>query len=110
MDTTALVMLFLSLVVALCVALSEWARNARDVREWREAYADALRLLPRNANARLLGQTVEAKVYEASDWRQMVIVAVSWKGAVAVRPIDEPEACAKWIRKDLVAERVRDVD
>ncbi len=57
----------------------------------------------------LLGRTVEAKVYDGSKWERMVIVAVSWRGAVAVRPEWDLETKARWIPKCKVAERVRAV-
>lgn len=64
----------------------------------------------RNPYAHLLGKTVEAKVYEGSEWERMVIVAVSWKGAVAVRPVYDLETKARWIHKDKVPDRVREID
>lgn len=65
---------------------------------------------PVNEHARLLGRTVMAKVYEGSPWERMVVVAVSWKGAIAVRPEWDPEARARWIRKDVAPQRVREID
>ena len=60
--------------------------------------------------AHLLGKTVEAKVYEGSKWERMVVVAVSWKGAVAVRPEWDLQTKARWIHKDKVPYRVREID
>lgn len=65
---------------------------------------------PVNEHAHLLGRTVMAKVYEGSAWERMVVVAVSWKGAIAVRPEWDPEARARWIRKDVAPQRVREID
>lgn len=59
---------------------------------------------------RMLGKVVEAKVYAESDWQRMVVVAVSWKGAVAVRPESDMETRARWIRRDLVPYRVREAE
>ena len=59
--------------------------------------------------AELLGKEVEARVYEASRWERMIVVAVSWRGAVAVRPANDLETRARWIRADLVPDRVREV-
>ena len=59
--------------------------------------------------ARLLGRTVDAKVYEGSKWERMVVVAVSWRGAVAVRPVSDLSARARWIHKNHVPQRVREL-
>ena len=60
--------------------------------------------------AHYLGRTVEVKVYAASRWERMVVVAVSWHGAVAVRPATDLKTRARWIRADLVPDRVREVE
>jgi hypothetical protein len=91
-------------VLALCV----W--NLSLYRDYRAAAKKLMALQFANPYGRLLGRVVEAKVYEASEWERMVVVAVSWRGAVAVRPEKDVEARARWICKDLVAERVRGVD
>lgn len=62
-----------------------------------------------NKYAHLLGKTVEAKVYEASKWERMVVVAVSWQGAVCVRPERDMRTKARWIRKELVPSRIREL-
>ena len=59
--------------------------------------------------AHLLGKTVEAKVYEASEWERMVVVAVSWQGAVCVRPEGDMRTKGRWIRKEVVPSRVREI-
>ena len=89
-------------------------RDARDYRAW---YADATRRyasLSRsyaalNPYAALLGAEVEARVYAESRWERMVVVAVSWRGAVAVRPRHDLATRARWIRAELVPDRVREV-
>lgn len=60
--------------------------------------------------AHYLGRTIEAKVYPVSRWERMVVVAVSWRGAVAVRPADDLNTHARWISADLVPSRVREVE
>lgn len=62
-----------------------------------------------NPHAHLLGKIVEARVYEASDWERMVVVAVSWKGGVCVRYASDPDGRGRWIKKQLVPYRVREV-
>lgn len=62
-----------------------------------------------NPHAHLLGKIVEARVYEASDWEPMVVVAVSWKGAVCVRYANDPDGRGRWIKKQFVPYRVREV-
>ena len=76
-------------------------------------YVDAADQLSRkqfaSPYAHYLGRTVEAKVYPVSRWERMVVVAVSWRGAVAVRPASDLETHARWISADLVPSRVREV-
>lgn len=76
-------------------------------------YRDATRRIKRmeltNKHAHLLGRTVEAKVYEGSKWERMVVVAVSWKGAVGVRPEWDLRAKTRWIDKRKMPQRVREV-
>lgn len=76
-------------------------------------HAETMRVLAslcaENPHARWLGRTVEARVYEGSDWERMVVVAVSWKGSLAVRPERDMQTKARWIRKQLVGERVREI-
>ena len=76
-------------------------------------YADVAEQLSRrqfaSPYAHYLGRTIEAKVYPVSRWARMVVVAVSWRGAVAVRPESDPTTHARWISADLVPERVREV-
>ena len=87
---------------------SNTAENAIAVAEdWRAEYERLKSITPENPYAHLLGKIVEARVYEASDWEPMVVVAVSWKGSVAVRRVSDPESKARWIRKDVTRERVR---
>ena len=54
----------------------------------------------------LLDRTVWVRKYEASDWEEAVVVAVSHKGALAVRRTCDPREKAHWIRKDQVPYRV----
>lgn len=91
-----------------------WERTAKKAMGaadgWKDKYDCIKSVTPKNPYAHLLGKVVEAKVYEASSWERMVVVAVSWKGAVAVRRVSDPEGKARWIRKNQTRERVRMVD
>ena len=50
----------------------------------------------------------ECLVLKGDGWRRCRIVAVSWRGAVAVRNVtDASGRHAKWISKDKVPERMR---
>ena len=97
------------IMLALSVILlaHEVAERERQLHEMSELNVSLLRELPRNPYAKLLGEVVQAKVREKDEWQAMRIVAVSHKGAVAVRPVSDPEAKAKWIRKSKVSERMR---
>lgn len=70
-------------------------------------HARAMRDMPANEHAKMLGRTVEARLSDGAKWREMVVVAVSWKGALAVRPTSEPDKPARWIHKSKVDEWVR---
>lgn len=65
--------------------------------------------VPLNPHAHLLGKVVEAKVYEASEWELMVVVAVGWHGAVCVRPLSDMRYGGRWIRSELAPSRIREV-
>lgn len=94
-------------LLVVCCVLFAWALRASS--DWRAASRKLMRMQFANPYAHLLGKTVEAKVYEASEWERMVVVAVSWHGAVAVRPERDPQTTARWIRKELAPYRVREV-
>ena len=64
---------------------------------------------PLNAHANMLGQVVDAKKYEASDWETYVVCAVSWHGSLCLRAIGRPDKSGFWVHHDKVAERVREV-
>lgn len=65
-------------------------------------------LRPPNAHANMLGQVVEARKYEASDWEAYVVCAVSWHGSLCLRSIDAPDRRGFWVHHDKVADRVRE--
>ena len=98
----------LAVLTFTCGALLIYAR--RITTDWHEAAERLERMQFTNKYAYLLGRTMEVKVYEGSKWERMVIVAVSWHGGVAVRPVRDPELKAHWIRKDLVPHRVREIE
>lgn len=100
-ETVAIVVL-----LVVCCVLFAWALRASS--DWRAASRKLMRMQFANPYAHLLGKTVEAKVYEASEWERMVVVAVSWKGAVAVRPEWDLQTKARWIHKSKVPDRVRE--
>ena len=97
------------IVLALGVVLlaHEVAERERRLREMSEFNASLLRALPRNPHAKLLGEVVQAKVRGRDEWEPMLVVAVSHKGALAVRPVSNPKRSARWIHKQHVSERVR---
>ena len=97
----------IGLLMCVCGVLFVWALTV--TADWREAAKRLERLQFANPHARLLGRVVEARIYEASDWERVVVVAVSWKGGVCVRPMRDMEAPGRWIRKQLVPDRVREV-
>lgn len=66
-------------------------------------------MMPHNAYARYLGEEVMAKVYEASDWKRCVVVAVSWHGSVCVRPADDLATKGRWIHHAFERGRVKPI-
>ncbi len=72
---------------------------------------DVMATIPKLANehGRMLGRIVDAKMYEGSEWERAIVVAVGWRGAMCVRPMRDIGAHGRWIRKDLVPHRVREV-
>ncbi len=102
-------LLRIALLVALVLAVLVRIRNASTERERaEEALVTHVKFVASlNPYAFLLGRVVEARVYEASRWERMVVVAVSWKGAICVRPEADPLASARWISKEAAPERVR---
>lgn len=91
-------------IAAFCVIASAWCALVawRAVRGRRDERA-------MNPHARLLGQVVEARIYEASDWERCVVVAVGWHGAVCLRREDNQGTPGRWIPSYLAASRVREV-
>lgn len=99
---------WIAIVVLFGVAVITTVFAAVSQLDYKEAAKRLERLQFTNPYARLLGRVVEAKVYEGSEWESMVVVAVSWKGSVAVRPTRDLSAKARWIRKERVPQRVRE--
>lgn len=97
----------IAILAGACGILFVWAITTYN--DYRQAAKRLERLQFCNKHAHLLGKTVEAKVYEGSNWERMVVVAVSWRGAVAVRPVWDLHAKSRWIQKHLVPQRVREV-
>lgn len=64
-------------------------------------------MMPKNAYARYLGEEVLAKVYEASEWKRCVVVAISWHGSVCVRPADDLATKGRWIHHAFARERIK---
>lgn len=106
-DARLAIVILIAAVIILFDALIRERRMTRLL----EQHESALMRDPYECNpyAYLLGREIEAKVYEASRWERMVVVAVSWRGAVCVRPTYDLEARGRWISKDLAPERVREV-
>ena len=79
----------------------------RDLDASRNANRMLIDYLPKNAYARLLGEEVLAKVYEQSEWKRCVVVAVSWHGSVCVRPTDDLATKGRWIHHAFARERIK---
>lgn len=96
-----------SVLIILALALVD---TKRDMEHYKENNCALLReRWTLNPYAHLLGKEVEAKVYEASNWERVVVVAVSWRGAVCVRPVRDMQAKGRWIHKDVAPMRVLEV-
>lgn len=61
----------------------------------------------RNPYARLLGQEVEVRKYEASGWERCVVTAVSWHGAVCVRRRNDAKGF--WVDSERAPTHVREI-
>ena len=103
-----------SMALTVVAAIRDNERLHEEKAEMVRAYANlasrhvrAMRDMPANEHAKMLGRTVEARTSDGAKWREMVVVAVSWKGALAVRPTSEPDKPARWIHKSKVDEWVR---
>ena len=81
----------------------------RDLDASRSANVMLMNYLPHNAYARYLGEEVLAKVYEASEWKRCVIVAVSWHGSVCVRHADDLATKGRWIHHAFERGRVKPI-
>ena len=66
--------------------------------------------LPKNAYARYLGEEVMAKIYEQSEWKRCVVVAISWHGSVCVRPTDDLATKGRWIHHAFARGRIKGVE
>ena len=96
-----------SVLIILALALVD---TKRDMEHYKEKNCALLReLWTLNPYAHLLGKEVEARVYEGSTYERMVVVAVSWRGSVCVRPVRDMEAKGRWIPKNKVPLRVIEV-
>lgn len=81
----------------------------RDLDASRNANRMLIDYLPKNAYARLLGEEVLAKVYEQSEWKRCVVVAISWHGSVCVRPADDLATKGRWIHHAFARGRVKPI-
>lgn len=60
-----------------------------------------------NPYARWLGKTCLVRPCSTERWDECVIVAVSWRGSVCVRRLDNPTKDGFWIKKENVPWRVK---
>ena len=60
-----------------------------------------------NPHAHRLGRICWVRPHSGKRWREHVVVAVSWKGAICVRPTDRLDEDGYWIKKQNVDWRVR---
>ena len=81
----------------------------RDLDAAKKTTSLLVEMMPHNAYARDLGEEVLAKVYEASDWKRCVVVAVSWHGSVCVRPADDLATKGRWIHHAFERGRVKPI-
>ena len=81
----------------------------RDLDAAKKTTSLLVEMMPHNAYARYLGEEVMAKVYEASDWKRCVVVAVSWHGSVCVRPTDDLATKGRWIHHAFERGRVKPI-
>lgn len=94
-------------LIVLCTWL--WVK-VEDERYWYEASVELMDFRDGlNPYAHLLGKEVEAKVYAASNWERVIVIAVSWRGSVCVRPVRDMQTKGRWIHKDVAPMRVREV-
>lgn len=100
-DADALYSALVACVGTIAILMNALVVAHRDMETYR-SYCSKL-----NKHARLLGKEVEAKVYEGSEWERMVVVAVSWRGAVCVRPVHDLTTKGRWIHKSKAPGRVR---
>ena len=64
-----------------------------------------------NPHAHLLGQVVEARLYEGSDWERYIVVGVGWHGSLCIRRAAEPHGRGWWVKHSvLTADRFREVE
>lgn len=96
-----------SVLMLLALALVDTKRDMEHYKE--KSCALSRELWTLNPYAHLLGKEVEAKVYAASNWERVVVVAVSWRGAVCVRPVRDMQTKGRWIHKDAAPMRVLEV-
>ena len=94
-------------IAVMCCLVSAAVARKKQSRQWLDQRATAETAM--NVYAHLLGKTVLARVYEASEWERMVVVAVSWRGAVCVRPESDLQTVGRWIRKELVPYRIQEL-
>jgi hypothetical protein len=100
--------LLVSVFVILACNLQDARRELEYCESWRNDLLKEHWSL--NQHAHLLGKQVDARVYEGSPWERMVVVAVSWRGAVCVRPVRDMQTKGRWIPKNLVPLRVMEVE
>ena len=81
----------------------------RDLDAAKKTTSLLVEMMPHNAYARYLGEEVLAKVYEASDWKRCIVVAVSWHDSVCVRPADDLATKGRWIHHAFERGRVKPI-
>ena len=88
-------------------------RSMDDRLSWHAARSEAAmgRLRPLNPHAHLLGQVVEARLYEGSDWERYIVVGVGWRGSLCIRRVADPHGRGWWVKHSvLTADRFREVE
>lgn len=97
---------------ALLVMIHAWWSACKRADMWRDASYGTLEQLVNlatgiNRYGLLLDKTVWVKKFEASDWEEATVVAVSRHGSIAFRRTSNPTEKAYWLDKRFFDERVR---
>lgn len=110
MEPDSIRILFVALFISAAAVWVTYVHNLmRDLDAAKKTTRLLVEMMPHNAYARYLGEEVLAKVYEQSEWKRCVIVAVSWHGSVCVRPADDLATKGRWIHHAFARGRIKPI-